>query len=93
MLECWWDLPWAALWLLKGSPQRSTSHQEAGQTRLGAGSENVFGQVVLLPLGRERKGQLWLGLLAGDCSAHTLHAGSSAEHLSVPWGSLCACIH
>lgn len=38
--------------LIFGSPQRSTSHSQAGQARQGAGSENVFGQMVLLPLGR-----------------------------------------
>lgn len=51
-LGCWWDPPQAYLWLLKWSPQRSTSHQQAGQARQGAGSEDVFGQMVLLPLGR-----------------------------------------
>lgn len=30
----------------------SSAHQQAGQARQGAGSEDVFGQMVLLPLGR-----------------------------------------
>lgn len=51
-LGCWWDLPRADLWLLKWFQQRFTSHQQAGQARQGAGSENVFGHMVLLLLGR-----------------------------------------